>query len=117
MKREILFKGFRSDGKGWVYGDLNQNDVHNGVSIRTNGVIITKVIPETVCQYTGLKDNNGKMIFEGDILSDDGLNFGEVDFNTDMGWVFNTPHSTLHVSQFSNYCKVTGSIHDNKEEA
>lgn len=67
--REIKFRGLRTNGKGWVYGDLNQHDIHNGTSIRENGCIINAVIPESVGQFTGLKDKNGKEIFEGDICN------------------------------------------------
>lgn len=77
MKIEnIKFKAKRLDGKGWVEGYfyaecgntyiiedrqsesmLNRNEAH-------------QVDPSTVCQFTGLKDKDGKDIFENDILYD-----------------------------------------------
>ena len=67
MAREILFRGRTRDGKKWFCGDL----VQNGGLIRiwekddSNGMWV--VDPDTVCQYTGLTDENGRKIFEGDI--------------------------------------------------
>ena len=74
--REILFKGKRKDNGEWVEGSLS---IQNGETLNDGTLTfeyrimgmrgeLDYVNPETVCQYTGLKDKNGKKIFEWDIV-------------------------------------------------
>lgn len=115
--REILFKGKRKDNNEWVYGYLYR------LSERLNPFIMFvnrnaeshEVTPETVSQFTGLTDKNGKKIFEGDIIAK-GLELFEVRWNPEqVRWgIYSDNYEVAGFTKFSEpYFEVIDNIHDN----
>lgn len=77
MSREILFKAKRKDNGEWVEGQyvyITNPLTEDGKPIKhliCNGTNIFNdlIDPDTLCQYTGLTDKDGKKIWENDIIS------------------------------------------------
>lgn len=122
MKRTIKFRAQRLDNGKWVYGDLEHNPGNKITRIHTydskgdyQGQHI--VIPESVCQFTGLLDRNGKEIYEGDILLCKGKHLYHVDWITDGFMIRGKAYGGVaSIKVFlTNQREVTGNIYDNPE--
>ena len=119
--REILFRGKRIDSGEWVYGTMYKIAKDLNPFILTGGKrgCSYQVEEETVGQYTGLKDKNGKRIFEGDIMSFAAYGFdyvGSVDIvdgNASVMCKHASPFLDQAVSKHGAY--IIGNVHDNPE--
>ena len=143
--REILFRGKRIDNGEWVEGYY-----YKAKYCRTDDELCDYITvphpkeynepsshyivdPETVGQYTGLKDKNGKKIFEGDIvrLTDEHnetgwtavVVFGNPNGDYSWGWQLSAIEEFdgnkdillwVDMEESGVYCEIIGNIHDKK---
>ena len=117
--REILFRGKAQNDSEWIEGGYiwpvwwEHDDGKNEKLIAlSDGEHCGHVIPETVGQWTGLVDKNGKKIFEGDIVRTRGKDIYLVEWNNDYGGFECFNYET---GIDLNSAEVIGNIHDNPE--
>ena len=125
--REILFRGkttldnewvigagvYKSEGNTWIITD----DV---TKTENRGTGSDAINPETVGQYTGLTDKNGKKIFEGDIMPvwENGEKYHyKVIYNGDcfMLSMLDSEQGSYPLSVKNSISEIIGNIHDNTE--
>ena len=142
--REILFRGkYSKKSPDWIEGSFHRDEDTNICEIAYRyykkegetkaGIWVYCVVdPETVGQYTGLKDKNGKRIFEGDIIRvEHDLWHGEnkKTRESDIGVVIYNTNTAEFGAKIHGYCncltlkrwkgdfnEVIGNIYDNKLE-
>ena len=124
MDREIKFRGKRIDNGEWVYGDL----IHyfkEEVGIIPQNEYYEQVHPETIGQYTGLKDRDGKKIYENDIVRVSAIGYrtesGVYDiYSIRFAWGsfylydLNSGFDDL-LQDVSDECEIIGNIHEHPE--
>ena len=146
--REILFRGKRIDNNLWAYGYAVKYEkclwIYTGKIHTIEGHVNEYGLPftreeryevdsETICQYTGLNDKNGKKIFEGDIVQEQDdkcvgiVRYGVYDssFNSDglgghMGFYIEWKEGRIKLRRidivfWSDVIEVIGNIFDNPE--
>lgn len=120
--RKIKFRGKRLDNGEWVVGSYieaenRDRSIAHQIVPYESGEAVREVDPATVGQFTGLKDKNGREIYEEDILLDESGVYAVVyysmgTFCVDFGEGFDLQYFTDGIHEI---CDVGGNIHDNPE--
>lgn len=118
---EILFRGKRLDNGEWIEGyylriGLVANERAYIVPYYASTLYTYEVDPDTVCQFTGEVDKNGKRVFEGDVVRYDSRT-GYVNFGTGCFCVQDSKtqsNPAIDIVMFSHDVTVIGNIHDHE---
>lgn len=131
MREIFVRRGKRVDNGEWVYGNIVftrsgrafllegsffSGESHEG-NFKHGEIYGTEVIPETAGEYTGLKDKNGKRIFEGGIIQS--VETGEIgivqwfpEHSAFMVWC-RSSNEIGFLYECSSIVEVIGNVHDN----
>lgn len=125
--REILFRGLhrrkgekvRLDGTPvesiWVYGGYCQYNVESGIIYQVEPEVNKyPVYADSIGQYTGLTDKNGRKIFEGDILIW-GFEIYVITYIEEYGQFLGTNGEAKYEITPTDDAEVIGNVHDNPE--
>ena len=126
MKREIKFRGKAKNDGEWFFGNLFDNDTAGRTHICTTKKGCLDINPDTVGQFTGLLDKNGKEIYEGDIIGCHNPDIKHLIFYNEKQGRFMAALNGDIENDFVGVCglddsrwnaskEVIGNIHDNPE--
>lgn len=117
--REIKFRGQQKDTKIWVYGSViqcagiwyiyNENESFRMPQDPDFENSFIEIIPETIGQFTGLYDKNGKEIYEGDILK------GGIYLSYEVKWDYEDNGWNVKNDDIRKHYEIIGNIHENPE--
>lgn len=126
MEDRYLFKAKRLDNGEWVQGAILFHDADAATIFNQHPADGSlqgfEVDPSTICQCTGLKDKNGNLIWENDIVKclynsygENGVYIGKVIYREDTCCFVDANSESTDYEWWEEEKEVIGNIFDNKE--
>lgn len=132
MKREIKFRGKSKDTQLWEYGNLlhkrrtnsKATEIYESYYVqRINFHLELEVIPESIGQFTGFYDKNGKELYEGDVVKDKYGRIMKVDYFRSFLCFIAISKTNFHHANIIEWAtnenftsvEVIGNVHENPE--